>query len=155
MNAASLVPRPSLCYTSIDWWELFSATCHGEAVGVVVSACRSMESLDECIRTIFAAHHKAGWRATLWIATVLDHDPGDNASRARMMLGSFGEVLTVGGRSLRTCYQIGIGAITMHFARKDCAALLLTSSETVLSARPRVALMPRPAYEFPAVDMEC
>lgn len=119
--------RPLSCFENIDWRRVFSSAGQGQALGVVVSAGSSTRTIEHCIHTIFAAHHAAGWRASLWIVVVGDSWQDDTATRARKMLGAFGEVLTVRARALRALCRIGVGAIDMHFEDESPPAVVLTA----------------------------
>jgi hypothetical protein len=115
-------------FENIDWRRVFSAAHQGQALGVLVAARNSTQPIEPCIRAIFAGHHAAGWRASLWIVVVMDGCQHNSIAEIRTLLGAFGEVLTAGARSSRASYRLGMGAIAMHFAEKNPTALVLTSS---------------------------
>jgi hypothetical protein len=120
--------RPPAGVENFDWRRVFSAARRGQALGVVVAVQGSTQTIERYIHTIFAGHHAAGWRASLWIVVVVDPCQARSIAGIRAQLGAFGEVLAVAARSPRTSYRIGMGAIAMHFDKKNPAAVVLTLS---------------------------
>jgi hypothetical protein len=132
IHRKSSLYRPLSCFDNIDWRRVFSEAGQGHALGVVVSACRLTRTIEHCIHSIFAAHHDAGRRASLWIVVVVNGCQDDMVARTRSVLGAFGEVLTVGAPSLHALYRIGKRAIAIHFEEIRPAANVLTMAEIVM-----------------------
>jgi len=135
MNAAlhaqfSITNRRTV-YRGADWRSVFGAVGCGESLGVVIAARGSMRSTERCIQAIFAAHHDAGWRASLWITLLVDGCRGGTVAEARRELGAFGEVLNVRAQSSQELYRIGAGAIERHFEAKGGATMVFTTPELV------------------------
>jgi hypothetical protein len=140
MNAAShprfTITHRRTLYRGADWRSVFGTVGCGESLGVVIAARGSMRSTERCIQAIFAAHHDAGWRASLWIAVLVDGCRGGTVAEARRELGAFGEVLNVRAQSRQELYRIGAGAIEQHFEAKGGATMVFTTPELVDSLQP-------------------
>jgi hypothetical protein len=130
-NAQFSITHRRALYRGADWGSVFGAVGCGESLGVVLAARGSMRSTERCIQAIFAAHHDAGWRASLWITVLVDGCRGGMVAEARRELGAFGEVLNVRAHSPQELYGIGAGAIERHFEGKGGATMVFTTPELV------------------------
>lgn len=100
-----------------------------EAIGVVIRARNQAETIAQCILSIFAANHRAGWQKSLWIIVVADACMDKTVKVARDAVGAFGRVLAVDVASSRTAREIGAGAVFEHFHNKPRHAILLANAD--------------------------
>ena len=100
-----------------------------EAIGIVIPAHNQVETIAQCISSLFAANCYSGWHNSLWIVVVADACTDDTAKAARYALGAFGQVLEICAHSRQAAHRIGASAIMQHFGDIPRHALLLTSTD--------------------------
>jgi hypothetical protein len=118
ISDAVLIP-PTQMQTHAPELQAICNCAESQALGVIIAARDSASTIAECIGRVFAAHHRVGWRASLWMVVVADSCKDDTARNARVAVGAFGEVLQVCARSLRASYSIGARLVADHFGDKQ------------------------------------
>jgi cellulose synthase/poly-beta-1,6-N-acetylglucosamine synthase-like glycosyltransferase len=101
----------------------------GWSVAVVIPALNEETAIGPCIESVLGSSLLVEHLCALWIVVVADACTDRTASRARIALGSCGEVLECHARSPGTARRLGVAKALRHFESTDSSRLWIANTD--------------------------
>jgi cellulose synthase/poly-beta-1,6-N-acetylglucosamine synthase-like glycosyltransferase len=97
------------------------------SVGVIIPAQNEETTIESCISTVVKSLANA--RVESWVVVVADYCSDQTVDRARLALGTVGEVLEVAVKSAGAARRAGVARVLAHWKFKDPSQIWLANTD--------------------------